>query len=168
MRGYLLDDNHISAFYRGDARVLEKIRSTPVDWQVRICNVTLGEIEAGHRMTRTTDQAKRDDFQRFVNENFLHLGIEVSVHTREYYAKIMAKIWENHPPPDPKKRTERHLLDLGVDVNDVWAVAVAWEHGLTFVTTDRMACIREAVDDDVQFENWIDTPPSKLMEWLRC
>lgn len=57
-------------------------------------------------------------------------------------------------PPPPKKRTERHLLDLGVDINDVWAVAVAWEHGLIFVTEDKMACIREAVGSDVQFECW--------------
>ena len=158
MRGYLLDNNHIGALFRKDASVLLKLRSIPVDWQIRVCSVTLGEIEAGHRMTEPTDHSKRDDYERFVNENFLHHALEISIHTRETYAEIIARIWEKYPPANPKKRTEQHLVDLGVDINDVWAVAVAWEHGLTFVTADKMACIREVVGDEVQFENWLEKP----------
>ncbi len=133
--------------------MVQKVRSIPPDCLLWVCTITLGEIEAGHRMTKTTDQLKRDEYDRFVNDNFPHVALEVSLSTRNYYAEIIARIWRKHPPP-PKKRTERHLLDLGVDINDVWAVAVAWEHGLIFVTEDKMTCIREAVGSDVQFECW--------------
>lgn len=170
MRGYLLDDNHVAGLFREEATILRKIRSIPVDWQMRVCNVTIGELEAGHRMTQTTDQSRRDAFEKFIVKNILHLGLEVSVHTRDKYAEIMGRIWKKHPPSDGKKKTERHLLDLGVDINDVWAVAVACEHGLTFVTTDKMACIREAVGDDVHFDNWLEQPqpePSQLIKWLK-
>jgi predicted nucleic acid-binding protein len=46
------------------------------------------------------------------------------------------------------------LSDLGVDVNDVWIVAVAWEHNLTLLTNDRMPVLREVVGNDVEFDSW--------------
>jgi predicted nucleic acid-binding protein len=155
LRGYLLDDNHVQALFRKEPLLIQKVRSIPAERLLWICNITLGEIEAGHRMTQTTDQPRRDEFNKFVNETFLDLALEVSVHTRDSYAEILARIWRKHSPADAKRRTERHLLDLGVDINDVWTVAVAWEHGLIFVTQDKMACIREAVGDDVAFECWL-------------
>lgn len=154
MRGYLLDDNHVGAFIREEPGIMAKARATPPEHLVWICNITLGEIEAGHRgMSQTTDQRKRDEFIRLVNEKFEGFKWEVSEHTPAYYGEIMGRIWQNHPPK-PGVKTERHLLDLGVDINDVWAVAVAWEHGLTFLTDDKMACIREAVAGHVEFGCW--------------
>jgi predicted nucleic acid-binding protein len=168
LRGYLLDGNHIEALFREEPNVIQKIRSIPAENLLWVCNITLGEIEAGHRMTQTTDQRRRDEYTRFVNETFLHVALEVSPSTRSYYAEILGRIWHKHPPP-PKKRTERHLLDLGVDINDVWNVAVAWEHGLVFVTEDNMACIKEAVKDDVTFECWLsesEKAQNPLVVWL--
>ena len=151
MRGFLLDDNHVGPFFRNELGITAKIRATPVEWLLWVCSITLGEIEAGHRITHTTDQQKRDEFSEFVNKNFSKL--EVSEHTQTYYGEIMGRIFRKHPPPIGKK-TEKHLVDLGVDINDVWVVAVAWEHGLTVLTNDKMTCIREAVGDEVQFEDW--------------
>jgi predicted nucleic acid-binding protein len=74
--------------------------------------------------------------------NFHYHALEIQVTTRTYYAEITARIWEKHPPPTEKKRTELHLAELGIDINDVWIFAVAWEHGLTLLTSDRMATIR--------------------------
>ncbi len=154
MRGYLLDNNHVEAFFRKEPSIVQKARTIPAEWLIWVCSITLGEIEAGHRMTHTTNQLIRDEYTKFVKENFTGFTLDVTEHTRDYYADIMGKIWQNHPP-NPKKKTEQHLLDLGVDINDVWAVAAAWEHGLTFVTKDRMACIKDAVADEVLFDCWI-------------
>ncbi len=149
-----MDNNHVEAYFRQVPSVIAKIRSIPVDWQIRVCTITLGEIEAGHLMTETTDQQRRKDYAKFVTENFLHHSLEVSFSTRINYGKIMGAIWRLHTPASANIGTERHLVDLGVDINDVWTVAVAWEHNLTFVTKDRMSCIREAVKDDVIFDCW--------------
>jgi predicted nucleic acid-binding protein len=155
VRGHLLDTNHVEAFCRKEPSVIQKLRTIPADWPLRVCTVTLGEIEAGHLMTQTTDQAKRDEYTECVTREFLPYAQVISIHTRLKYAKIIGKIWSLTPPPNPKKKTEQHLLELGVDVNDVWAVASAWEHNLTFVTHDQMQCIRNAVGSDVRFDCWL-------------
>jgi tRNA(fMet)-specific endonuclease VapC len=155
VRGYLLDNNHVEAFIREEPSVIQKARVTPAERLIWVCNITLGEIEAAHRgMTQTTDQQRRDEYAKAVREKFENLKLEVSEHTPAYYGEIMGRIWQKHPP-SPKKKTEQHLLDLGVDINDVWVVAVAWEHGLTLLTSDRMTCIREAVSGEVEFDSWI-------------
>ena len=154
MLGYLLDTNHIDAVFLSKSTVMNKINSLPGDTQIRVCAITLGEIEAGHRMTHTTNQRRRDDFAAFVNEKFLANALPISHSTRLSYAEIISRIWKRHPPANPKTRTEVHLLQLGVDINDVWVAAVAWEHGLIFVTRDKMKCIREAVVE-LQVECWL-------------
>jgi predicted nucleic acid-binding protein len=155
LRGYLLDNNHIEAYFRQVPSVIAKIRSIPADWPIMVSNITMGEIAAGHLMTHTTNPQKRDDYNKFLIDNFLHRSAEVSYTTRIYYARIMGTIWRLHAPGSNRIRTERHLVDLGVDINDVWTVAIAWEHNLIFVTTDAITCIREAVEDNVTFECWL-------------
>lgn len=156
MRGHLLDNNHVEAYCRNEPSVVQKLKARPVEWPLRVCTVTLGEIEAGHRMTQTTDQAKRDEYTDCVTRDFLPYALVISIHTRLYYARIMGKIWSQHPPANPKKKTEEHLRNLAVDLNDVWAVASAWEHNLTFVTHDQMQTIRDAVGLNVRFECWLE------------
>jgi predicted nucleic acid-binding protein len=154
VQGYLLDTNHVSAYYNQEPNVIQKLSSIPADWQIRVCSITLGEIQAGHRLTRTTNQRKRDDFWHFVNDNFAHNELIISIHTGYYYAQILGGIWQ-HYPPNPGIETEAHLVRLGVDINDVWITAAAWEHNITFVTRDRMTIIRQAVGGNVRFECWI-------------
>lgn len=152
--GYLLDTNHVAALANRNQRILLKVRSLPPDTQVRACTITLGEVEAGHLITTTTDQQKRDQSSAFINATFLPNALPVSISSRVYYAQIVSRIWQKHTPLKGSVQTESHLLGLGVNINDVWIVSVAWEHGLTFVTADRMQCIRDVVPE-VQWENWL-------------
>lgn len=155
MRGYLLDVNHIEAHFRKHPPFMEKYRLVPIDTQWRICSITLGEIEAGHLMSVSTDQRKRDAYAAFVIDEYLHRSLDVVASTRGYYASIIGRIWQKHRPASKDAETERHLVDHGVDVNDVWLVSAAWEHGLIVLTEDAMPCIREAVGSEVKFECWI-------------
>jgi predicted nucleic acid-binding protein len=134
---------------------MQEVASYPVDWLLRTCNIVLGEIEAGHLITTTSDQLKRDDYDRFINEKYLPLSLKVSTTTRLYYGQIVARIFQKYPFSSHKTKTERYLVELSVDINDVWIVAIAWEHNLTVLTTDRMEKIREAVGNDVQFDCWL-------------
>ena len=119
---------------------------------MRVCTVTLGECDAGLLMTTTTDQSKRDSYRAFVIETFHSWAIEITVSTASVYAEVMSRIWRKHPPP-PGRQTEAHLLGLGVDINDVWVFSVAYEHGLTLLTTDRMDVLKECVPE-VKTDNW--------------
>ena len=154
MPGYLLDTNHLSALFQKEPSILQKIAALPAGVQLRVCVITLGEAEAGHQMTRSTNQPRRDAYTAYVNKEFLPNAIGVSVNTRTYYADIMGRVWNKNRPKKKKLKTERHLVNLGVDVNDIWISAVAWEHNLILVTSDAMTAIKE-VAPEIHFENWL-------------
>jgi predicted nucleic acid-binding protein len=134
--------------------LVQKVQSLPQDTQLRACAITLGEFEVGHLITQSTDQKKRDDATGFLNRVFLPNALPIAASTRFYYAQIIARIWQRQGPAKASTRTEIHLVKLGLDINDVWVVAVAWEHGLILVTTDKMESIRKAVPE-VQMECWL-------------
>jgi predicted nucleic acid-binding protein len=134
VRGYLLDANHVSAWEREDPNFIKNFHATPADHLLWISAVTAGEA--------------------FVVREVHPQVLSVTVTTRMYYAEIMEGIWRTRPPL-PGKRTEAHLAENGVDINDVWAVASALEHGLIFLTTDRMTVVRDAVSGKVVFGNWL-------------
>lgn len=154
MQGCLLDANHVSAYFNREQKVVDAINAMPVERGVWIATTTLGEIEAGHQMTQTTNLQRRAAFQAWVRSTFSHNKLEISQHTGRYYGDIIGRIFAKHPPSSNKIPTDQWLVSLGVDINDVWVVAVAWEHNLLFVTSDQMDTIREAVNGDVRFANW--------------
>jgi predicted nucleic acid-binding protein len=165
VQGFLLDCNHLEAYYRRVPSIVERLKNEPVERWAFACVITLGEVAAGHRMTKTTDQIKRDKYEQYINENFVPYSIPITDKTRTYYAEIMGRIWEKHPPPTGKD-TEKYLIQNGVDLNDVWFVACAWEHNITAVTNDDMKWIKEAVDGDVRFENWLEPSQHPLVKWV--
>jgi predicted nucleic acid-binding protein len=166
VRGYLLDNNHIWAWFRGEESVTNKIRSIPVDWYIGICNITLGEIEAGHQINEPIDleaEQLRKRFDKWLNETFIADSLAVKDTTRFSYGRLVATMLRLYPRVGDIK-LERHLVLKGVDLNDVWAVSIAWEHNLTFVTTDKMTIIKEAAaeiekdaGEKIRFDCWIPT-----------
>lgn len=154
MPGYLLDTNHLSAFAQDNPTILKKLAELPPDVQLRVCVITLGESEAGHRITESTNQEKRDAYTAYINRVFLPNAIPVTGNTRLYYADIIGRVWTQHPPQTRRRRTEAHLVSLGIDVNDIWITAVALEHKFILVTNDKMTIIKEVVSE-IKFENWL-------------
>jgi predicted nucleic acid-binding protein len=154
LKGYLLDTNHVSALANRNPKIQLKISSLPKETLICTCTITLGEIEFGHLVTTTTDQPKRDSCAAFINSYFLPNVLGVSGATRFYYGQIMSRIWKRHSPSRGSISTDLHLANLGLNINDVWIVAVAWEHGLIMATTDKMERIRESVSE-VEWENWL-------------
>lgn len=152
--GYLLDTNHVTALCNRNPVLVQKVESLPPNTQLRACAITLGEFEVGHLITQSTDQKKRDDATEFLNRVFLPNALPISPLTRLYYSQIIARIWRQQGPLKASTRTEIHLVTLGVDINDVWVVGVAWEHGLVMVTKDKMESIRKVVPE-VQMECWL-------------
>ena len=153
MIGYLMDTNHVSGLAVGRQSISDKMKALPPNTQIYASTITLGEIEAGHQMTVSTDQKKRNAVIAFINGTFVPNALSVSHSTGIYYGRIIGRIWRNSSPANASVSTDRHLVNLGVNVNDVWIVATAWEHGLTFLTNDKMECIRNQVPE-VVWDNW--------------
>lgn len=154
MRAYLLDNNHIQAFFNEEPEFLKRFLSIPASCGLFVCDKTLEEIDNGHRISPTTNQARRDEFVVWAKETFKHFQLNSTDTTVALHDEIIERILENHPMKLKSITDEQHLTNLGVDDYDVWAVAMAWEHNLTMLTQDKMALIREAVGGEVTFENW--------------
>jgi len=152
MIGYLLDTNHVCQLAIGRQSITLRLAALPANTAIYASTITLGEIEAGHEMTTTTNQRKRNSVIQFVNGVFVPNALPVSHSTGVYYGKIIGRIWRS-TKPQPRTTTDKHLVSLNVDVNDVWIVALAWEHGLTLLTTDKMTCIKSVVPE-VTWDNW--------------
>lgn len=153
MNGYLMDTNHVTAWEARNSTLVAKLEALPRIDLVYACAITLGEIVAGHEMT-SGDLVRRHQVGHFLNLHVLPQAIDITLYTRTYYGDIMGRLWRQNPPAKPSVSTDSHLVNtLGLNVNDVWIVACAWEHGLMLLTTDAMTAIRN-VTPEVTFENW--------------
>lgn len=153
MKGFLLDTNHVSAWIEEQPTFMARLSKVPRDAPVRVCAITLGELEWGYLVTTSSDEGKRKRHREFVVRRLSRWAYPVTEHSGDRYAKVLQRIWKKRPPKRGI-RTQRHLSELGVDVNDVWIVSVAWEHNLTLLTNDRMDMLRQVVAGDVEFDTW--------------
>lgn len=149
-----MDNNHVGAWANEHPMFMERFNRLPGDTPIRVSTITIGEMECGHLITTTTNLVQREKHKRFLTTQIIpYNALPITATTRVTYAEILHRILTNHRKP-PSKRTEAFLVESGVDINDVWSVALAMEHGLTFLTTDRMAYVKEAAEE-VTFENWL-------------
>jgi predicted nucleic acid-binding protein len=153
VKGYLLDTNHVGAWQRKQPGFMARLAATDPSHLPRVCTITMGELEFGNRVTSTTDQIRRDEFNTFVVRELAPFALNLTVNTSRYYGQVLDRIWRDRPP-NPHQRTDAHLVSLGVDINDVWLMALAWEHGLVLLTQDAMTVLRKNVPE-VSIECWI-------------
>ena len=117
---------------KGQAVLLRYLARDPLTYCFRPCD----------------SEAKRRAAQHEARVTPLSCGnrLDVTAKTASFYGELIGKIWINHPPPTAKTRTDDHLVKLGVDINDIWIAAQSIEHNLRLVTSDNMACIKEAAE----------------------
>ncbi len=158
--GYLLDTNHVNAYFDEHPGFKRKLQADPQNIFF-ISAISLGEIEASNLNAGRDPEVVRR-FQKFVRATFLSapkeltFALPVDETSREWYAQIIYRILLKHPLPSLHDGIEKHLSSLGVGINDVWIFATAWNHNLTLLTTDRMKLIRGVVPHtEVLVENWM-------------
>jgi predicted nucleic acid-binding protein len=155
MIGYLMDTNHVANLSTKDQKIYSRVVGLPAETQIYACAITLGEIGAGHAMTATTNQTRRNEVIAFINKEFVPNSLNITHSTARYYGEIMGRLWKKYPPAKSSISTDAHLCNLKVNVNDIWIVASAWEHGLTLLTADQMAYIRSVVSTAaVTWDDW--------------
>ncbi|HNQ23888.1 MAG TPA: PIN domain-containing protein [Phycisphaerae bacterium] len=168
MDGYLLDTNTIRHWFDGDSGKFPAVRavadSRAADSPMYVSAISLGEIEYGHALNPAPADTRRAAFVTFVREKLRQI-LSVSKHTAEPYGLIRAELAEKSPPPGGWKNKVRpeQMYDpvagreLGIDENDLWLAAQAVERNLVLVTSDKMARVREAVQEvfpSFRSENW--------------
>lgn len=166
MKGYLLDNNAINRWFSGNQKVTARADSLPPGDQVRASIITLGELRFGHERTATTDQERRDEYERWFKDKFPD-PLLLTKHTPQFYGEIRAKIFELFPPKSDKENHPEKCYDkvfacdICIDENDLWVAAQAAERGLVLVTADKMKRIKTAADAlaprvvwRLETENW--------------
>jgi tRNA(fMet)-specific endonuclease VapC len=93
------------------------------------------------KVNRSTWQ--RDPQQRQANlaliQSFL-LGLYIYLidpTTAEIYGNLKAAVFDRYAPKDKAQRRKPKITQLGIGENDLWIAAVALQHKLTLLTTDR-------------------------------
>jgi predicted nucleic acid-binding protein len=160
LNGYLLDTNHLDAYFSRNQRFMSHLEPLAPERQIIWTSaISLGEIEAGYRITPNHDPQREADFRRFIQREFVqspNFVLPVDENTRTYYGDIVGRICNAHPGRNPRQRTEAFLNAQSVDINDVWIFATAWAHNLTLLTHDSMTEIRRIVtDSEVPVRDWL-------------
>ena len=164
--GYFLDCNTLSAYFSGNDNVVQRARLVPAECFGHISVITLGEIHFGHSFTQTTNQARRDDFERFIAENF-PWPTPLDEDACSFYGDIRAELYRLYGPKEQNDSLNHveQLCDvtghsLGIDENDLWLVAHAIARGYVLVSNDRMKKIKSAaanVGHSLRLENWFES-----------
>lgn len=158
--GYLLDTNHVRYWFDNHPKVTDRLKQLPPGTPLRISVVTVGEMEYGHRVESPAGlTGVQSDFQKFVG-TVLPVVISVTSSTTPFYGEIRARLFERFAPR--KKRSglrPEQLVNpvtgqlLGIQENDVWLAAQAWERNLVLVTNDSMSHVSKVLAE-IKIETW--------------
>jgi tRNA(fMet)-specific endonuclease VapC len=158
--GYLFDTCTVGDYFCEHPNVMARVRALPDSTIIAVSAITLGEIMFGHSLTHSTDHQRRDDFERWINNNF-PMALPVTRHTRVFYGDLKAELFRRFPPASRKENHPERCVDrvtgseLGIDENDLWIAAQALERNLVLVTSDEMRNIR-SVALALDVEDWTD------------
>ncbi|MBI3915209.1 MAG: type II toxin-antitoxin system VapC family toxin [Chloroflexi bacterium] len=125
---YLLDTSIITALFRKDAIVAQRLEIAP---SVFVSSTTLGELYYGAQKSGRVNE-NLNQVDEFVARNQV---LDCDLNTAKTYGEIKNQL----------RKKGRMLPE-----NDIWISAVAVQHGLTLVTRD--AHFNEV--EGLQIENW--------------
>lgn len=158
--GYLLDTNHVRYWYDKHPRVVGHLSKLDPETPLRVSVITLGEMEYGHKVASPSGATViQSEFKQFV-ATALPIVIPVSTSTTPHYGEIRARLFEKFAPRKKRSglRPEQLVnpttgLLLGIQENDIWLSAQAWERNLVLVTNDSLSHIAQVVPE-IKLENW--------------
>lgn len=124
MVGYILDVNMLDRWFHQHAAVVARVSQLDQE-QLRVSAITLGELEFGHEIhLQNRDLQKRDAFARWIDQQFPKARIlDVTRHTRFYYGRMKARLFEKYPPRSANENHPECCYDpttgkeLGFDEN---------------------------------------------------
>ncbi len=171
MKVLLLDTCIASALldpaHRSHPKVREFIDSMdPRGDHTYVCPVAIGEIKWGYEICLEHDEERKTELLRRLRRLPV---INIDKHTTDPYARVRAALFRKYGTPEQKRGLKKirekrpeELIDrstaksLGIQENDLWLVACALQHNMTFVTSDKMHRLREIVQDELKLHlDWV-------------
>lgn len=165
MRGYLLDTSIIINWYDRNKEHHQAVtdRISALDPQSFLCisAVSWGEMEYGHRAIADSDTPDQIARNAFVDRE-LPVCIDVQKSTSIYYGQIRARLFKKYAPREKKAKGLRpeqltdpvSSLQLGIQENDLWIAAQAFERHLVLATIDKLDRLSAVTNDLLKIENW--------------
>jgi tRNA(fMet)-specific endonuclease VapC len=146
---FLLDTNHCSYAILGNTQILDRLADLE-NVSISTCTIVKGElIDMAARSQQR--QANLALVQRFL----LGLNIyPIDQTTAEIYGNLKAAVFDRYAPKDKTQRRRTSITQLGIGENDLWIAAVALQHQLTLLTTDRDFLRIQAVQS-FGLESWV-------------
>jgi tRNA(fMet)-specific endonuclease VapC len=74
--------------------------------------------------------------------------------TAEIYGNLKAAVFDRYAPKDKTQRRRTSITQLGIGENDLWIAAVALQHQLILLTTDRDFLRIQAIQS-FGLESWV-------------
>jgi tRNA(fMet)-specific endonuclease VapC len=146
---FLLDTNHCSYAILGNTQILDRLADLG-NVSISTCAIVKGElIDMAARSQQR--QANLALVQRFL----LGLNIyPIDQTTAEIYGNLKAAVFDRYAPKDKTQRRRTSITQLDIGENDLWIAAVALQHQLTLLTTDRDFFRIQAVQS-FNLETWV-------------
>jgi predicted nucleic acid-binding protein len=151
---FLVDTNVASVLFDAKHKRHEAVRDffEKEDGRIYIPVVTWGEIRYGYKVHTGVDEERG----RVIESRMKKYEVcNIGKHTSEPYSRIRAHLFREYASRDKKGKTKQKRpeslvdkttgLELGIQENDLWIVAIAAERNCVFVTMDRMQRLREIV-----------------------
>lgn len=175
MRGYLLDTNIIIYWHNPKApehdSVTESVAALDANSYLYMSAISWGEMEYGHRAVSDVDSPEQTARNAFV-ERELPYVIDVRRTTSLYYGQLRARLFNRYAPQRKRRKGLRPeqladpvtALELGIQENDLWIAAQAFEHNLVLVAGDKLDRIQSVIGDLVTIENWTMRPGTSRVQ----
>lgn len=157
MSGYLLDTVILSGWYAKKKGVTARIEGLPGASQLYMSVISRGEIEFGHSNI-TSLPAEQAAFHKWIRERFSDCELCVSPYAGEIYGNCKRRLFDitDKKGKYTECREDKLGQKCGIDENDLWLVAQATEKNLVLITLDKMAKLKEIVDDAKRILTWPD------------
>jgi tRNA(fMet)-specific endonuclease VapC len=129
---FLLDTNHCSYAILGNTQILDRLANLG-NASISTCTIVQGELidMAARSQQRQTNLAL---IQRLLLGFYIY---PIDPTTAEIYGNFKAAVFDRYAPKDKAQRRRINITQLGIGENDLWIAAVALQHQLTLLTTDR-------------------------------
>jgi tRNA(fMet)-specific endonuclease VapC len=146
---FLLDTNHCSYAILGNTQILDRLANLG-NVSISTCTIVKGEL-----VDMTARSQQRQANLALVQRFLLGLNIyPIDQTTAEIYGNLKAAVFDRYAPKDKTQRRRTSITQLGIGENDLWIAAVALQHQLTLLTTDRDFFRIQAVQS-FNLESWV-------------
>lgn len=171
MKTFLLDTNIVSPLldneHCNNPAVSKFIES--IDYRkdhLYISPVVLAEIRFGYEICFKADEKRKKNILKELRQFPV---MDINKHTVPHYTDVRSALFKKYGKAEIKKgfskikeKVPEDLIDkstgksLGIEENDLWIVACALQHNMSFVTSDKMHRLKDIV------KNELNLP----LEWL--